>query len=121
MDVLLEGLPDKMLDVIGGQGGPLTVIAILVFGSPDGSIRVHLQEETLLTEETRHNSFELRLWNTHNETDVASSHIKTSETDAVLSWISFPADSILVFCYCTDTTVPAGRNILNLIKIRETL
>lgn len=47
-----------MLDVVSG---PLTVVAVLVFGSSDGSVRVHLQEETLLTEQTRHYSFELRL------------------------------------------------------------
>lgn len=39
----------------------LTVVAVLVFGSSDASVRVHLQEETLLAEETRHDSFELRL------------------------------------------------------------
>lgn len=42
-------------------GAPLTVVAVLVFGSSDASVRVHLQEETLLAEETRHDSFELRL------------------------------------------------------------
>lgn len=40
---------------------PLTVVAVLVLAAVDGSIRLHLQVEALLAEQSCHDAFQLRL------------------------------------------------------------
>lgn len=42
----------------------LTVVAVLVLGPIYGAVRLHLQVEALLAEQSRHNALQLRLCNT---------------------------------------------------------
>lgn len=45
----------------GIHNAPLTVVAVLVLAAVDGSIRLHLQVEALLAEQSCHDAFQLRL------------------------------------------------------------
>lgn len=61
------------------HSAPLTVVTVLVLAAVDGSIRLHLQVEALLAEQSCHDAFQLRLWNTHIHT-----HTKThADTHAI--------------------------------------
>lgn len=55
----------------------LTVVAVLVLVAADGSIWLHLQVETLFTEETRHNPLQLRLWNITQRQHVINANTHT--------------------------------------------
>lgn len=48
----------------------LTVVAVLVLASINGSIRLHLQVEALLAEQPGHNPFQLRFWKENIEEAV---------------------------------------------------
>lgn len=63
----------------GFQNAPLTVVAVLVLAAVDGSIRLHLQVEALLAEQSCHDAFQLWLWNvhTHTHTHVTRTHTHT--------------------------------------------
>ena len=56
---------------------PLTVVAVLVLAAVDGSIRLHLQVEALLAEQSCHDAFQLRLWNAHTRTPPTHTHTHT--------------------------------------------
>lgn len=61
----------------GFQNAPLTVVAVLVLAAVDGSIRLHLQVEALLAEQSCHDAFQLWLWNVHTHTHVTRTHAHT--------------------------------------------